>query len=401
MKRLAVLDGLRGYFLVFMLITHLGSAFAGNFALVRINHAELGFVQDAQGFIFLSGLLVGLVYTPRMMRAGFGAAASRVWHRALELYAYALGCIAVIVALALVLPHAGSFWDAWLGPIKEGRPAFLAAAALLLYQPTFMDILPQYIVYLLVSPAVIWLCLTGRWSWVMIVSGGLWLAVQLGAHYPAAAALSDGLGAWDERLWARSSFNVLAWQIVFLTGTVLGALTAMRAIDWGWLIDPARPTWARVAAAAMLFFMAWRLAFTFGLVPEAVMTRFRDYEVRAEFGLVFLANFAAAAYLMAWLLLAGPRAASPWVRRIAGWLHALFNLPFLRLLGRHSLQVYAWHVLIVFGVRAADWHLGPLPEPAKIAIGFAAIALLALPAWLRDAPPTPAARPTSERPGRA
>ena len=44
MRRVPLLDGLRGYFLVFMLITHL---FGGSYALVRVNHAELGFVQDA------------------------------------------------------------------------------------------------------------------------------------------------------------------------------------------------------------------------------------------------------------------------------------------------------------------------------------------------------------------
>ena len=52
MSRLAVLDGMRGYFLVFMLLNHL--SFTGGLWLVHINHAELGFVQDAQGFIFLS-----------------------------------------------------------------------------------------------------------------------------------------------------------------------------------------------------------------------------------------------------------------------------------------------------------------------------------------------------------
>ena len=84
MPRVALLDGLRGYFLVFMLVTHL---FGGEYALVKVNHAELGFVQDAQGFVFLSGLLVGALYGRRMDRNGFVAdrhrarqSNQRPWH---------------------------------------------------------------------------------------------------------------------------------------------------------------------------------------------------------------------------------------------------------------------------------------------------------------------------------
>src|SRR3546814_9885983 len=49
MPRLEILDGLRGYFLVFMLLNHL--SFTGDYMLVKINHAELGYVEDAQGFV--------------------------------------------------------------------------------------------------------------------------------------------------------------------------------------------------------------------------------------------------------------------------------------------------------------------------------------------------------------
>ena len=80
---------MRGYFLVFMLLNHL--AFTGGLWLVRVNHAELGFVQDAQGFIFLSGLLVGLTYTRHFLRGEPAAATGRILRRALQLHAYAMG----------------------------------------------------------------------------------------------------------------------------------------------------------------------------------------------------------------------------------------------------------------------------------------------------------------------
>src|SRR3712207_841440 len=80
---------MRGYFLVFMLLNHL--AFTGGLWLVHVNHAELGFVQDAQGFIFLSGLLVGLIYTRQFLRGDDAAATGKVLRRALVLYAHAMG----------------------------------------------------------------------------------------------------------------------------------------------------------------------------------------------------------------------------------------------------------------------------------------------------------------------
>src|SRR3546814_10449839 len=71
MKRYDILDGFRGYFLVFMLVNHL--AFQGGSRLAKLNHSELGYVQDAQGFIFISGLIVGLCYARGYIRGGHEA----------------------------------------------------------------------------------------------------------------------------------------------------------------------------------------------------------------------------------------------------------------------------------------------------------------------------------------
>ena len=94
--------------------------------------------------------------------------------------------------------------------------------------------------------------------------------------------------------------------------------------------------------------------------------------------------------------MAGRHSANRVVRRLGDGLYGLFSLSFLRLIGRHSLQVYAWHVLLVYGFKAVDWHWGPFSQLAKTAIALAAIALLALPALLREPP----LRPAAERAGR-
>ncbi len=382
MRRVEVIDGMRGYFLVFMMLTHL--TFEGGYKLVKINHAELGFVQDAQGFVFLSGLLVGLIYAKKMLKGGFWAGSSALWRRSAELYAYAIGCIFVILLLGQVLPYAGVYWDAWLGNVDGPYPAYRIAAALFLYQPTYLDILPQYVVYMVVAPPLVWLCIRGEWLWVAIGSAVLWLGVQLGAHIPVANAMNAGLSHFQEGLSMRVPFNVLGWQVVFMSGLVLGALTAQNRIPWTEVFRPDRTGLLKAFVALLLFFMAWRLGFTFGLVSEDAMKRFQRFEMRNEFSLVFLVNFVALAYTLAWLLIAGPRSESAMAQRIANALHGLFSLGFLRLLGRHSLQVYAWHVIIVYVVKGIDWHYGAFDEATKTGIALFAVLLLTLPAVWRD-----------------
>lgn len=382
MRRLEILDGMRGYFLVFMMLNHL--TFAGGYLLVKINHGELGFVQDAQGFVFLSGLLVGMVYANRMKKQGYAAGATKVRKRAFELYRYAIGCIATIVALGMLMKGSQTYWEPWLWELGEPDLFFAGSATLLLYQPTYMDILPQYIVYLLVSPPLIWLCVTGRWRSVVAISAVLWLAVQVGLHYP----LADGMHAFMAWLHDgdafRAAFNVLAWQIVFMSGLVLGALTATNQIDWKQVMDPQRTVWAWAALAGVLIFMAMRLGFTFQIMPKDMAEQFVGLDDRVDFSFIYLANFAATGYLVAWTVMAGPRSENAIVRALGNGLCRLFSLSFLRLLGRHSLQVYTFHVILVYLLKAFEHNHGPFTEWSKTAIALAAVASLAIPALYRE-----------------
>lgn len=380
--RLPLLDGLRGYFLVFMVINHLN--FQDGALIVRINHAELGFVQDAQGFVFLSGLLVGLYYT-RLYESGRGVeAARRIFRRAVELYRYVLVILALAVLCAVTMPELRDVWGHGLGGIYDDALAFGAFAALLLYQPTYMDILPQYILYLLISPLLIPLVLAGRWHVVAAGSAALWLSVQLGIHLPFVAGIEHALRAASPELVLRSHFNPFAWQVVFVAGLLLGAARSAGRLDMGRILSPGRTFLPLAALGVVLFFMAWRLAFSFDLVPEEMAARFWQYADRGEFGLVYLVNFAALAYLIAWLLRCGPEAGDAGVRALAGLLRRLFSLPFLTLLGRHSLQVYAFHVILVYAVMLLEWRYGTMGEVQKTTIILLSIASLALPAVVRE-----------------
>jgi hypothetical protein len=382
MRRLEILDGMRGYFLVFMMLNHL--TFAGGYLLVKFNHGELGYVQDAQGFVFLSGLLVGMVYARRMLIDGYAVGARKIRKRAVEIYRYAAGCILAIMALGLILSESATYWKPWLWDLASHDPFYAISALLLLYQPTYMDILPQYIVYMLVSPPLVWLCVTGRWMWVVALSAVLWTAVQLGLYYPLAHGIRHVLDWVHEGRLLRTAFNVLAWQIVFMSGLVLGALTATGQIDWKKVITPERTALVWAALALVLCFMAIRFGFTFKFMPEDMGQHFRSLDNRVEFSFVYLVNFMATGYLVAWMVMAGPTSDNRVVQALGNGMGWIFSLSFLRLIGRHSLQVYAWHVIVIYLLKGFEYHYGPFTEWTKTAIAALAVASLAMPALYRE-----------------
>ncbi|MEN3976674.1 OpgC domain-containing protein [Emcibacter sp. SYSU 3D8] len=381
-ERYEVLDGLRGYFLVFMLLNHL--SFQYSYFLVKVNHGELGFVQDAQGFVFLSGLLIGMVYAGRMTSRGLLATGTIMWRRALELFVYAVSCLAIILVLARLLPSAQAAWKPWLGDLLGGGPAYKVAALFLLYQPTYMDILPQYIVYLIAAPPLLWLCVHGKWHWMAIGSALLWFCVQIGFHLPLSGYIDDALDSAKGGLAMRTTFNMLAWQIVFMGGMVLGTLTRRGTIDWRGVFSPGRRVLMNASLAVVVFFMCIKLGWTAGLLPAEMLARFGEFNNRPEFSTVYLLNFAALAYLVGWLLTAGPQSSRRFERLVGALLNRLFRLRFLRLLGRHSLQVYAWHVVLVYLLAALDRQTGPLDELVKNLLAVMAVAALALPALWRE-----------------
>ena len=382
MKRLDLIDGMRGYFLVFMLLNHL--VFAGGLWLVQINHRNLAFVEDAQGFVFLSGLLSGMVYARKMMKSGYTVGRDKLWARALELYRYAMGIVLVILALQLLLPGASAIWQNWLGGTRLDDPLRLGTIAGFLFQPTFMDILPQYIIYMVAAPFVIKLCLDGRWRTVAIASLLIWMTGQLGLHRLVTYPLDSWLGASPEKEGIRASFNLLGWQIVFFAGIIAGTLTSMKKVEWKEVFHPDHTFLAKMSLAVCLFFLPLRLLTAHGLMPGIVLEKFGLMEIRADFGPVYLLNFAAAAYGMAWLLIAGPRHDHAVVRRIASVLTGIFSLRYLQLLGRHSLQIYVWHVLIVYVIFYVDGRTEELTQVTKTVIALGSLALLSLPALWRE-----------------
>src|SRR5690606_29848167 len=242
---------MRGYFLVFMLINHL--VFVGEYWLVEVNHRQFAFVEDAQGFVFLSGLLIGLVYAPKMLKYGRVEGSKKVYSRAFELYRYAIGMILVALLARMMLPGGYEAWWNWMGDTDLRDPTRMAAVASFVFQPTFMDILPQYTVYMLFAPVLIWLCLQGKWGHVLVGSFLVWMVAQLGLHRIVTVPLDELVRGTDGQ-GVRVSFNMMGWQIVFFSALVIGVLHAQGKIDWSRIFSPTQTFLPKAALALCLFF---------------------------------------------------------------------------------------------------------------------------------------------------
>ncbi|WP_207459244.1 OpgC domain-containing protein [Azospirillum sp. SYSU D00513] len=382
MNRSDVLDGLRGYFLVFMMVNHF--VVAGGVLLAKLNHAEFGFVQDAQGFVFLSGLVAGLYYARVYTQRSPAAARQRLWSRAIELYLYTVGVIAIVTAAIALIPGAAEPLAGFLGHLSGREPGTILAALLLLHSPTFTDLLIQYILYLAATPFLLRLILNGHARTVAFGSVAAWASVQTGLHLPFLAAIDALLGGMTPGLAVRGPFNPLAWQILYVSGLLAGCAVQRGTFDAERWFPVARPPLLVPALVTVLACACWHLALANGLVGPAVEAHFLRHVNRTEFSLVYLANFAALAYVIAWLLIAGHRSDHPVAAWTGQFLHRLFTLPFLRLLGRHSLHVYLFHVLVSYAVLLLDLFFGPFGETTKTMLLLSSITSLAIPALLRE-----------------
>ncbi|MFO1067043.1 MAG: OpgC domain-containing protein [Geminicoccaceae bacterium] len=394
--RLEAIDGMRGLSLAMMVLGHIG--LSGGMLLSRLHLGELGFVQSAQGFFFVSGLLVGLIHIRPYAEGNGQLARGRLLRRALTLYAWNLGLLIAVLLLAKLVPLSWAVYQWWLEDLAEPEKPSAVLAALMLYQPVYLDILPQYVLFLLASPLVLAWVADGRWALALTLSGACWLLVQLGAHQLVQAPVVDALRTIDPEYMPKGAFNPLAWQIVFVTGLVAGAMVRLGQLDPARLFRPERTELVVLSLVLLAAFAGWRLLFNAGLMPDELVERLKVLEHRREFGVVCLLNFAAFGWLVAWSLVAGPRSPHAAARQFAAFLHWLFARPFFVLLGRHALPVFAFHVVLVYAIRPFDWWYGPFPEPMASLIGLAVVVSLALPAVLAEQ--RSAATP-SPRPGRA
>jgi len=311
---------MRGVMLVWIALTHLPTA-----ASAWVNQ-PFGFVGAAEGFIFLSALFTGRIYFRILERDGYPAMTRKLWARTLRLYGYHLLLLAFAFLVAVPIASHGdrpglhNLLDFYF--IAGARQA-VTEAALLIYRPPLLDILPMYIIFLMLTSIAIPLSRRIGWKPILWTSFSFWALAQLGLrsaehtfmmrYIPTRIPLNE-MGSFD--LWA--------WQFLWFVGVWLGVRWAQGNLE----IE----AWARravvpaVVIAVFCFIMRRKLAH--GLELGAFEFLFDKWHL----GLFRMLDFTAVAAL---LILSQRITKTAAIRPLV-------------LLGQSSLQVFCVHLLFCF-----------------------------------------------------
>lgn len=211
------LDALRGLMLVLMTLTHLPTHLADPLG------QPLGYVSAAEGFVLLSAYMAGRVYSSTADDKGPEAMKNAFFNRALKLYACQLALVlfafTVIAGIGVALRE-GAVTDL-LSFFLERPVVATLSAGLLLYSPALLDILPIYIVFMLLSPLVLLHSMAHGWRAVMAFSLLLWVGAQFGLG-PALYGWATGWFDMPVRYQDMGAFDIFAWQFLWVLGLWLG-----------------------------------------------------------------------------------------------------------------------------------------------------------------------------------
>jgi hypothetical protein len=314
------LDAMRGVMLVWIALTHLPTATS-----TYVNQ-PFGFVGAAEGFIFLSALFTGRIYFRVAERDGYGMMVRKLWSRTLRLYGYhaLLLAFAFVVAVPIAShgdrPGLHNLLDFYF---MTGPKQAITEAALLIYRPPLLDILPMYIIFLALTSVAIPLARWLGWKPILWTSFAFWVLAQFGfraaehtfmmRYIPTRIPLNE-MGSFD--LWA--------WQLLWFVGVWLGVRWAEEDLPiekWArWSVAPA------VLIAVFCFIM--RRKVIHGLELGAFEFLFDKWHL----GPLRLLDFAAVAAL---LIVSQRITKSAAIRPLV-------------LLGQSSLQVFCVHLLFCF-----------------------------------------------------
>lgn len=190
--RILALDLLRGLFLIIIITTHIAwrpslFTFVGGGGLL--------FASAAEGFFTISGLLVGYLYAPRVLKET-KKIFKKIWKRALLLYLLATLFTFFYTAWAVLEPN---------NPVHQTLYSrepwrFLVDTLTLRYAFGWAEFLNRYALFMFVAPFAVWLVAKGRAWIVALISFTIWFFLRE-----------------VERFQPFSS-----WQLVFMFGIILG-----------------------------------------------------------------------------------------------------------------------------------------------------------------------------------
>ncbi|MBK5922748.1 hypothetical protein CCR90_02935 [Rhodovulum sulfidophilum] len=373
--RISVFDGLRGYFLIVMTMVHMSSECHTKIGALRIE--DFGWVDSAHGFVFLSGLVVGIVYGRRLIRQSRSAMTSSLMRRLMTIYGYHAILLAAITLSVVTFYRPPSTFDTHWGenPLLVSLFAFL-----LLDSPRYLGILPMYATFVLATPIILIQLQKQRYALVLVSSLALWTVAQTGLPTHLLQAIDVASGLKQQGIAVGLYFDRFAWQILYVGGLVLGMLIAQEKLSLNILHSPEyRAIFLVCVATAIAFAISAIRLRLFDAVSRTSFFGELSYN-RSHFSALRLINFIVDLYIITWLLAAGTGDRNPAVQAAARGLRWLASFRPLVFLGQHSLQVFSFHVFLVYAAMFAD--ISEAPRLLREIVVLASPVCLLLPAYL-------------------
>lgn len=196
------LDHLRGFFILAIIVDHL-SRFPSVFAI--LSGKALLWVTAAEGFVSISGLLVGYVRGYRNRTQPFKEVAFKLLKRAALLYAWSIIASIVFVWIIWNVPLKGGFPSTPMAPNDWGT--FLPALFTMHYTYVWVHFLTLYALFLAFSPIAVWLFrqnrawLVGVISFLVLVAG--WMTKSEALQWQFLFFIPSIFGFYLE--------NIMAW----------------------------------------------------------------------------------------------------------------------------------------------------------------------------------------------
>jgi hypothetical protein len=259
------LDFFRGLALFFIFIDHIPENVLAYFTL-----RSVAFNDAAEVFIFISGYTAALVYGQTLREKGAFYAAAQIYRRVWQLYVAHIFLFVIFTAevsyAILVVQNPMYTEEMGVGDFLQEPHLAIIRALTLGFQPTFLDILPLYIVLLASFPLV--LVLLERYRFLPLVVSAVIYVLTL--RHGWAFHTRPSHDVWF--------FNPFAWQFLFVIGATAGhdqvsgrppfptnrwvgrvgiALAALIAIvnfSWTlhWIFDPFPPLFVKALWALSL-----------------------------------------------------------------------------------------------------------------------------------------------------
>ncbi len=357
------LDFFRGLSLFFIFIDHIPEN-----ALAYFTLRSVAFNDAAEVFIFISGYTAALVYGQSLREKGALYATAQIYRRVWQLYVAHIFLFVIFtaeVSYALVLLQNPMYTEE-MGVadfLQEPHLAIIRALTLA-FQPTFLDILPLYIVLLATFPLI--LILLERSRFLPILLSGIVYGLTL--RHGWAFHTRPSHDVWF--------FNPLAWQFLF----VIGATAGHDQIS-GRPPFPTKRWMGRVGIAVALCFAAinfsWTLHWIYDPFPPLFAKALWPYSLDKT-------NLAPLR-LLSFLFVAV--ATVHFVRPDSAFLHSRWARPVI-MCGQQSLYIFCLGILLsVLGhFLLAEYSGGFVTQVAVNVVGLGAmIGMAALLEWFRAA----------------